>query len=56
MYYDDSTEHYGTSVEGDEDFIKLYEEFKEINPYPPPKANERLPWVLRIEFDRRKNA
>lgn len=54
MYYDDSTEHYGTSVEGDEDFIKLYEEFKEIDPSPPPAANERLPWVLRIEFDRRK--
>ena len=54
MYYDDSDSHYGTSVEGDESFIKLYEEFQEIDPSPPPKANERLPWVLRIEFDRRK--
>ena len=54
MYYDDSLEHYGTSIEEDDAFIKLYEEFKEIDPSPPPAANERLPWVLRIEFDRSK--
>ena len=52
MYYDDS-EQYGTNVE-DDDFIKIYEEFEEIDPYPLPKKNERLPWILRIEFDRRK--
>ena len=54
MYYDNNEDHYGTNVDEDAEFIKIYKEFEEINPYPPPKSEDRLPWILRIEFDRRK--
>ena len=54
MYFDNSKEDYGTTVDEDAEFIKIYKEFEEVNPYPLPKKEERLPWILRIEFDRRK--